>query len=126
MMVTRSPYDCFTASNTMNNVIEFGSKATAVIGVRQPRTKDLLSEMLSGAGYVFTVTTRYRSGTITAAWADSPRRNAKRCKYDHSLSPAENHLECALAWLDSLDNGHQQWKLVGHTSTSEGYVFTFA
>ena len=110
----------------MNNTIEFGTKATAVIGAHQPRTKQLLWEMLNGAGYCFTVTTRYSSGKITAAWADSPRRKAKRCSYDHSLSPAENHLEAALTWLDSLDNGHSEWKLIGHTSTAEGYVFTFA
>ena len=110
----------------MNNTIEFGTKATAVIGAHQPRTKQLLWEMLNGAGYCFTVTTRYSSGRITAAWADSPRRKAKRCSYDHSPSPAENHLEAALAWLDSLDNGHSEWKLIGHTSTAEGYVFTFA
>ena len=44
--------------------------------------------MLVGAGYVFTVTTRYGSGSngngvVTAAWADSPRRKAKRTNYDH-------------------------------------------
>ena len=110
----------------MNNVVQLGSKATAIIGSHQPRTKALLWEILNSAGYVFTVTTRYKGGTITAAWADSPRRSASRSKYDHSLSPAENHLEAALKWMDSLDNGHDQWKLIGHTSTAEGYVFTFA
>ena len=110
----------------MNNTIELGSKVTAVIGSHQPRSKGLLWEMLNSAGYVFTVTTRYKSGLITAAWADSPRRSATRSKYDHSLSPVENHLEAALKWMDSLDNGHDQWKLIGHTSTAEGYVFTFA
>lgn len=115
----------------MNNTIEFGSKATAAVGAHQPRTESLLREMLNGAGYVFTVTTRYGSrrngnGVITAAWADSPRRTAKRTNYDHGMDPAQNHLNAALAWLDSLDNGHQQWKLIGHTSTAEGYVFTFA
>ena len=125
MIVTRSPFDTFTAP-AMGNTVEFGSKATAVIGSHQPRSKDLLWEMLNSAGYVFTVTTRYKSGLITAAWADSPRRSATRTKYDHSLSAAENHLEAALNWMDSLDNGHDQWKLIGHTSTAEGYVFTFA
>ena len=115
----------------MNNAIEFGTKATAVIGAHQPRTRDLLREMLDSTGYVFTITTRYGSGSngnglITAAWADSPRRKATRTTYDHGLEPAQNHLNAALEWLDSLDNGHSEWKLIGHTSTAEGYVFTFA
>ena len=115
----------------MNNAIEFGLKATAVVNLDQPRTQGLLSEMLAGVGYVFTVTTRYGSGrngngVITAAWADSPRRKATRTNYDHGMRPAENHLNAALAWMDSLDNGHKEWKLIGYTSTAEGYVFTFA
>ena len=115
----------------MNNAIELGGRVTAVVGVHQPRTRGLLGEMLDGAGYVFTVTTRYGSNTngegiITAAWADSPRRKATRTNYDHGLNPAANHLKAALDWMDSLDNGHTQWELMGYTSTAEGYVFTFA
>lgn len=109
----------------MNNDLTLGNKVTANIHIDQPLSRDLLQDMLNVAGYCFTITTRYSGGKITACWADSPRKKATRTTYDHSHSPAQNHLRAAIVWLNSLDIGYKEWGLIAHTSTAEGYVFTF-
>lgn len=107
-------------------VVDGGSSSAAVIKAGSELSREDLRDALTLAGYSWTVQTRYLSnGRIKAWFAESAPKGSKTVAYDHGMQPAENHLAAAMAFLNGLDNGCTEYKLVAVFSSSSGYVFTF-
>ena len=123
--------ETMTATTTSQLKVDGGSCSAAVIKAGVDLTKADLQDALTFAGYGWAVQTRYLGATNTqgsrvkAGFADRGSRGSKTIRYQHELSSMENHLAAAMAFLNGLDNGCTEYKLVAVFSSMDGYVFSF-
>lgn len=120
-----------TTTTTTTCAVDGGNCSAAVIKAGIELTTADLNDALQLACYGWAVQTRYigasntRGSRVKAGFADRGSRGSKTVSYDHSLTPAANHLAAAMAFLNGLDNGCTEYKLAAVFSSQNGYVFTF-
>jgi hypothetical protein len=124
-----------STASTARPVIDMGSTAAVVIKANTELSDADLIEVSNVASYGWAVETRYQGPTNTrgsrvkAGWAGRTAscqpKGIKAHGWDNGLRPIDNHLSAALAFLNGLDNGCTQYRLVAVFSAANGYVFTF-
>jgi hypothetical protein len=108
-----------------------GSCAAAVIKAGVELSKADLQDALTFASYGWAVQTRYLGATntqgsrIKAGFADRGSKGSRTVSYQHELDGMQNHLAAAMAFLNGLDNGCREYKLVAVFSNEKGYLFSF-
>ena len=120
-----------STTTTSRLTVDGGSCSAAVIKAGAELNKADLQDALTFAGYGWAVQTRYlgctdtKGSRIKAGFADRGSRGSKTIGYQHALDSMQNHLAAAMAFLNGLDNGCTQYKLVAVFSSMSGYVFSF-
>jgi hypothetical protein len=118
--------ETMTTTTSSQLKVDGGSCSAAVIKAGVELTKADLQDVLTFAGYGWAVQTRYLGKSrIKAGFADRGSKGSKTVGYQHDLDAMQNHMGAAMAFLNGLDNGCTQYKLVAVFSSMSGYVFSF-